>query len=236
VAAALPKAFRQTMKLGLETTRRGFETLMTANEAAWKAEKRLPSSQGGIAVLVQEMTKLTRSNVDANLRVAEKLTDAESAEQAFGLYVEYMQERMTAFMGQWQEIGNLCARLAETPNGTETPDRAEMPDAGETPAPSEPAAPPLSNQGSSSEPSFGKQADRTTNGSGTHKPQKTRKQVRATQTKAPGPAASSAAASDRTAKSATPAHSTSPAQGSSKPKDRSSKAGRKAQPRSRKSP
>jgi hypothetical protein len=224
VAAALPKAFRQTMKLGLETTRRGFETLMTANEAAWKAEKRLPSSQGGIAVLVQEMTKLTRSNVDANLRVAEKLTDAESAEQAFGLYVEYMQERMTAFMGQWQEIGNLCARLAETPNGTETP------------APSEPAAPPLSNQGSSSEPSFGKQADRTTDGSGTHKPQRTRKQVRATQTKAPGPAASSAAASDRTAKSATPAHSTSPAQGSSKPKDRSSKAGRKAQPRSRKSP
>jgi len=234
MAAALPKAFRQTMKLGLETTRRGFETLMNANEAAWRAEKRLPSSQGGIAVLVEQMTKLTRSNVDANLRVAEKLTDAESAEQAFGLYVEYMHERMTAFMGQWQEIGDLCARLAETPDGTEKPDGAEMPDAGETPAPSEPAVPPISNQGSSSEPSLDKQAARTTNGAGTHKPQKARKPVRATETKAPRPAASSAAAGHRTAKGATPAQNTSPSQGSSRPKDRSSKTARKAQPRSRK--
>jgi len=232
MAAALPKAFRQTMKLGLETTRRGFETLMAANEAAWKAEKCLPSSQGGIAVLVQEMTKLTRSNVDANLRVAEKLTDAESAEQAFGLYVEYMHERMTAFMGQWQEIGNLCAKLAKTPDGRETPDGAEMPDTEKTPAPSEPAVPPLSNQGSSSEPSFGKQADRTTNGSGTHKPQKTHKPVRATQTKASKPAPE--AASPRTATRATAAQIKSPSRGSSKPKGGPNKTGRKAQPRSRK--
>ncbi len=219
MAAALPKAIRQTMKLGLETTRRGFETLMTANEAAWK--KRLPSSQAGIAVLIQEMTKLTRSNVDANLRVAEKLTDAESAEQALGLYVEHMQERMTAFMGQWQEIGSLFARLVETP------------DAGETPS-GEPAVPQSEGSGSSLDPSFGKHADRTTNGSGTHKPQAKRKPVRASQTKAPSSAASSEAASHRTAKGATPAQSKSPSRGSSQPKVRSSKTGRKTPARSRK--
>ncbi len=218
MAAALPKAFRQTMKLGLETTRRGFETLMTANEAAWKG--RLPSSQVGIAVLVQEMTKLTRNNVDANLRVAEKLTDAESAEQAFGLYVEHMQERMTALMAQWQEIGNLCARLGETPDAEKTPSGA-------------PAKPQSEGSGSSLDPSFGKQADRTPNGSGTHKPQAKRSPVSATQTKASAPPASSEAASHRTAKRATPAQSKSPSR-SSKPKDKSTKTGRKTPARSRK--
>ena len=164
------------------------------------------------------MTKLARSNVDANLRVAEKLIDAESAEQAFGLYVEYMQERMRALMGQWQEISNLCARLGETP------------DAGNTPAPSAPAVPQTSNLGSSLEPSLKKQARRATNGTGIHNPQKTRDPVKATQTKAAK--ASPKAAGARTATRATPAQIKPPSRGSSKPKDGPSKTARKTRARS----
>jgi Phasin protein len=115
MAAVLPENFRQALKLSLEDARRNFETLITASEKTWTAEGTLLPSQSGIAALFQEMSKLARSNVDANFRAAQKLADAESAEHAFRLYVEHMHERMAALTQQLQELGSLTAKAVRTP-------------------------------------------------------------------------------------------------------------------------
>ena len=106
---ALPEVFRRAMKLNLENARKGLEMLWMANEKAWTANGAPKSS---IPVLVQEMTKLARNNVDANFRVAQKLTDARSGEEALRLYMEYLQERQTAFTRQLHELG----RVSRTDN------------------------------------------------------------------------------------------------------------------------
>jgi len=66
------------------------------------------------------MSRLARSNVDANFDAAQKLIDAENFGQAFRLCVEHMQDRLAAFTRQLQEVQSLAADK-EAP-ATETTD------------------------------------------------------------------------------------------------------------------
>lgn len=117
MAAVLPDAFRQAMKQSLENARRGFETLMTANEAASNAQAMFLPPQSGVATLVREMARMTRSNVDANFSAAQRLVDVENAEQVQRVYIEYMQEGMTALSRQMQEIGSLTTQTVKAEGG-----------------------------------------------------------------------------------------------------------------------
>jgi hypothetical protein len=117
--AVLPEAFRRAAKFNLENARRGFDMLMAASERAWSDEARPLLSQSGVAALVQEMTRLARSNVDANFDAAQKLIDAEDFERAFRLCVEHMQERLTAFTRQLQEVSSLTPDKAAPTTQTE---------------------------------------------------------------------------------------------------------------------
>jgi len=119
MTAVLPEAFRRAAKLNLENARRGFDMLMAASEKAWSDEARPLPSQSGVAALVQEMTRLARSNVDANFDAAQKLIDAEDFERAFRLCVEHMQERLTAFTRQLQEVSSLTPDEAAPTTQTE---------------------------------------------------------------------------------------------------------------------
>ena len=101
---ALPEVFRRAMELSLQNARQGVEMLLTANEKAWTATG---APQSSIPALVQEMTKLARSNLDANFRAAQQLTNASSGEEALRLYMEYLQERQTAFTRQLHELGRV---------------------------------------------------------------------------------------------------------------------------------
>jgi len=77
MAALLPEAFRQAAKLNLENARKSFDMLMVASENAWSIEAKLLPPQSGVATLVQETSRLARSNVDSNFDAAQKLIDAE---------------------------------------------------------------------------------------------------------------------------------------------------------------
>lgn len=101
---ALPEVFRRAMELSLQNARQGVEMLLTANEKAWTATG---APQSSIPALVQEMTKLARSNLDANFRAAQQLTNASSGEEALRLYMEYLQERQTALTRQLHELGRV---------------------------------------------------------------------------------------------------------------------------------
>jgi hypothetical protein len=109
MAAVLPEAFRQAAKLNLENARKSFDMLMAASENAWSIEAKLLLPQSGVATLVQEMSRLARSNVDANFDAAQKLIDADNFGQAFRLCVEHMQNRHAAFTRQLQEVQSLAA-------------------------------------------------------------------------------------------------------------------------------